>query len=172
VEELTLAFKLTIDGKPHEVDIVRRRPHLVVRIDGREHEVSVTGHYGDGRQTLEIAGREVHFTRAQIADRQIVRFDGRNFEAALVDPRAEAAGAGGGQDDIKAPMPGAIVSVHKAAGDAVKRGEAVVTIESMKLQTALVAPRDGIIAAILRQEGETFDKDEVVARLEKPAEEA
>ena len=167
-----MAFKLTIDGKPHEVDIVRRRPHLVVRIDGREHEVSVTGHYGDGRQTLEIAGHEMHFARAQISDRQIVRFDGRNFEAALVDPRSEALGAGGGQDDVKAPMPGAVVSVHKAPGDAVKRGEPVITIESMKLQTALVAPRDGIIATILRKEGETFDKDEIVARLEKLAEEA
>jgi biotin carboxyl carrier protein len=172
VEKLTMAFKLTIDGRVHEVDIVRRRPHLVVRIDGREHEVSVAGHYGDGRQTLEIAGREVHFARAQIADRQIVRFDGRNFEAALIDPRSEAAGAGGGQDEVKAPMPGAIVSVHKAPGDAVLRGETVVTIESMKLQTALAAPRDGTIAAILRQEGETFDKDEVVARLDKLAEEA
>lgn len=167
-----MAFKLTIDGKAHEIDIVRRRPHLVVRIDGREHEVSVTGHYGDGRQTLEIAGTEVHFARAQIADRQIVRLDGRNFEALIVDPRSEASGAGGGQDDVKAPMPGAVVSVHKAPGDAVKRGETVVTIESMKLQTALAAPRDGIIAAILRKEGDTFDKDEVVARLEKMAEEA
>jgi biotin carboxyl carrier protein len=66
-------------------------------------------------------------------------------------------------------MPGAVVSVHKAVGDAVTRGETIITIESMKLQTALPAPRDGVIAAILRGEGETFDKDEVIVQLEKDA---
>ena len=72
-------------------------------------------------------------------------------------------------DHVKAPMPGAVVSVHKAVGDTVKRGETIVTIESMKLQTALVAPRDGVIAELNRKEGESFEKDEVIARLEAAA---
>ena len=63
-------------------------------------------------------------------------------------------------------MPGAVVSVQKKPGDAVKRGEPIITIESMKLQTALPAPRDGVIASILKSEGETFEKDEVIATLE------
>ena len=66
-------------------------------------------------------------------------------------------------------MPGAVISVHKAVGDRVSRGETIITIESMKLQTALPAPRDGAIAAILRAVGEVFDKDEVIVRLEATA---
>lgn len=162
-----MAFTLTVDGHAHQVVVVRRRPHLVVRIDDREHEVSVAGGQGEGRQTMEIAGLPVHFTRAHAGERQIVRIEGRTYEIGLVDPRSASSGAGGGQDQIKAPMPGAVVSVHKAAGDAVKRGETIITIESMKLQTALVAPRDGIVAEVLRKDGETFEKDEVVARLEE-----
>jgi biotin carboxyl carrier protein len=168
VEKLTMALKLVLDGNLHEIDIVRRRPHLVVRIDGREHEVSVTGSYGDGRQAIEIAGTVVHFARAHAGDRQFLRIDGRSFEAKLHDPRSEEAG-GGGQDSVKAPMPGAVISLHKAVGDHVLRGETIVTIESMKLQTALSAPRDGVIAAILRAAGEVFDKDEVIVRLEATA---
>jgi acetyl/propionyl-CoA carboxylase alpha subunit len=165
VEELTMAFKIMVDGASHEIEIVRRRPHLVVRIDGREHEVSATGSLDDGRQTIEIAGEPVHFTRAHAGDRQIVRLKGRTFETAIVDPRSETAGAGGGQDHVRAPMPGAVVSVHKQAGDTVARGETIVIIESMKLQTALVAPRDGVIAKLTRGEGETFEKDEVIVLL-------
>jgi biotin carboxyl carrier protein len=171
VEELTVAFKITIDDRIHEIEIVRRRPHLVVRIDGREHEVSVTGRLVDGRQAIEIAGTSLHFTRAQAGDRQTVRLNGRTFETTIVDPRSETPGAGGSHDHIRAPMPGAVVSVHKKAGDEVARGETIVTIESMKLQTALVAPRDGRIAELLRAEGEMFEKDEVIVRLEA-AEEA
>jgi biotin carboxyl carrier protein len=42
----------------------------------------------------------------------------------------------------------------------------------MKLQMALNAPRDGVIAELTRQEGETFEKDEVIVRLETLAEES
>ncbi len=161
-----MGFKLTVNGRGHEIEIVRRRPHLVVRIDGRTHEVSAVGDEGDGRQTVEIGGAPVHFARAQSGERQIVRLSGRTFDIGLVDPRGSVTGAAGGQDHIKAPMPGAVVSVHKAAGDPVKRGETIVTIESMKLQTALGAPRDGVVAEVLRKEGDTFEKDEVIARLE------
>lgn len=160
-----MAFKIMVDGSSHEIEIVRRRPHLVVRIDGREHEVSVTGSPDDGRQTIEIAGEPLHFTRAQAGDLQIVRLKGRTFETSIVDPRSEVSGPGSGQDHVRAPMPGAVVSVHKQAGDQVARGEVIVTIESMKLQTALVAPRDGVIAKLLRAEGETFEKDEVIVLL-------
>jgi len=68
-------------------------------------------------------------------------------------------------------MPGAIISVHKQAGDEVSRGETIITIESMKLQTALAAPRDGRLLDVLKVAGETFDKDALLARLE-PADEA
>jgi biotin carboxyl carrier protein len=62
-------------------------------------------------------------------------------------------------------MPGTVVSIHKSAGNIISRGDALLTIESMKLQMALSAPRDGVVAEILRQEGERFDKDDIVARL-------
>jgi biotin carboxyl carrier protein len=163
-----MAFKLTVEGRAHEIEIVRRRPHLIVNIDGRDHEVSTIGDFGDGPQAIEVAGVAVQFIRAQSGDRHILRLGGRNFETGLVDPRSEVEG-GGGQDDVKAPMPGAVVSIHKSIGEAVKRGETLVTIESMKLQMALAAPRDGNVAEFLRAEGERFEKDEVIARLETAA---
>jgi biotin carboxyl carrier protein len=165
-----MAFKLVLDGNLHEIDIVRRRPHLVVRIEGREHEISAIGSSGGGRQMIEVAGIAIHFARAHDGDCQFLQFDGRNFEAQLLDPRSEVAG-GGGQDSVKAPMPGAVISLHRVVGDPVLRGETIVTIESMKLQTALPAPRDGVIAAILRTTGEVFDKDEIIVRLEATAQE-
>lgn len=161
-----MALKLTCAGRAHNLEIVRRRPHLVVSIDGREHEIAVTGGGGDGRHTLEIAGQALHVARAQVGERQVVRLRGRTHEIGLIDPRSEIAETGAGHDEVKAPMPGRVVAIHKSPGEAVLRGEAVATIESMKLQMALAAPRDGRIAAILRGEGDSVDKDEAVARLE------
>jgi biotin carboxyl carrier protein len=160
-----MGFKLTVDGMSHEIEIVRRRPHLVLSIDGQEHEVSVTGTFEDGRQTIEVAGSTLHFTRAHSGEKQIIRLGGRSYETALVDPRSNAQ-AKNSEDVVRAPMPGLVVSLHKKVGDEVKRGETIITIESMKLQTALLAPRDGSVAELLRAEGEPFEKDEVIVRLE------
>jgi biotin carboxyl carrier protein len=161
-----MAIELTFNGKVHRVTIARRRPHLVLLIDGEEHEISRTPAIGDGRNLMNVAGRRVEFSRAELGEKQFVRFAGRTYELGFVDPFQAAGGAGGGTDAVKAPMPGAVVSVQKNPGDRVKRGEPVITIESMKLQTALPAPRDGVIAGILKNEGETFEKDEIIATLE------
>jgi biotin carboxyl carrier protein len=161
-----MGFAITLDGAAHEVEIVALRPRLKLRIDGREY--SVTGEEGeeDGRRRIEIDGQPVRFARVHVEGRQILRMDGGTFEAILVDPRDAAEAAGGSHDHVRAPMPGAVVQVHKRAGEAVARGETLLTIESMKLQMALAAPRDGVIAEVKRSVGETFDKDEVVVVLE------
>lgn len=161
-----MGIRLTIDGASHEVTISRRRPHLVLRIDGRDHEVAELPGSGDGRLTMSIDGHAVSFARATLGDRQVVRLGGRTYDVGYVDPFSQAGAAGGGHDALKAPMPGAVVSIHRRPGETVARGDVLVTIESMKLQTGLPAPRDGMIAAILRVEGETFEKDEVLVTLE------
>ena len=159
-----MAFQLTLEGRVHTISILRRRPHLVLAIDGREHVVSAMGEAADGRRTVEIAGVIHSFARARTGDRQIVRWAGAHHEIDLVDPFSRAGGESG-RDEVKAPMPGRIVAIHKLVGDDVKRGEAVMTIESMKLQMALTAPRDGVISVLSRAGGETVEKDEIVARL-------
>jgi len=161
-----MSFKISLDGVPHMVEVVARRPHLRLRIEDREYEIASCGDAEDGRQSLEIAGKPAHFARAHVGDRQILRMAGRTVETSLIDPRSEADASGGGQDHIRAPMPGSVVQLHKQAGDSIARGETLITIESMKLQITLLAPRDGHLARFLRGVGDTFDKDEIVAELE------
>ena len=145
-----MAVKFTLGEAVHEIAVLARHP-LTLSVDGRVHVVdrSAPGPVlaGDDSETM-------------------VRLNGRTWRLRRIDPRAEAAGQGAAEDEIRAPMPGAVVSVHAAEGDLVKAGQTIVTIESMKLQTALQAPRDGLLAEIAFGEGATFEKDAVVARLE------
>jgi 3-methylcrotonyl-CoA carboxylase alpha subunit len=161
-----MGFKIKFSGATHNLEILERRPHLRVRIDDREYEISAHGDAEDGRQVIKISGKPIHFARAHVSDRQILRMAGRTFETHLIDPRSEAGAAAGGHDHVRAPMPGSVIQVHKQPGDTVARGEALLTIESMKLQMTLSAPRDGLLARMLRGAGDTFGKDEIVAELE------
>lgn len=161
-----MPMHLTLEGEQHEIQIVQRRPRLRLRVDGREYEIDGAEHDATGRVTID--GESVAFARALVGGQRetcFVRLDGRTLEVGLIDPRDELVGGDISRDEVHAPMPGAVISVHKSPGEAVARGETIVTIESMKLQTALTAPRDGHVLEILRAAGEKFDKDELLARL-------
>ena len=55
-------------------------------------------------------------------------------------------------------MPGMIIRFNKNVGDAVTKGEAVVVLEAMKMENALVAPCDGVLKAINCKSGDTVAK--------------
>jgi 3-methylcrotonyl-CoA carboxylase alpha subunit len=61
---------------------------------------------------------------------------------------------GGGGAVVKAPMHGKLVALLVAAGDAVAKGQKLAVVEAMKMEHALVAPRDGTIAEVAGEVGQ------------------
>lgn len=94
---------------------------------------------------VEVAGNDLS-----------VLLNGRLYGAQVLDERARRARAqavGGsashsGDVTIKSPMPGLIVAVPVSEGQAVKKGQTMVVLESMKMENELKAPRDGTVTAI------------------------
>lgn len=58
-------------------------------------------------------------------------------------PAAPAPAPAAGGTTVEAPMPGKVLDVKVAAGQAVKFGQVVITMEAMKMETEIVAPADG-----------------------------
>lgn len=155
-----MSFDFLVDGERHALEIVARRPALVVRIDGREYRIAATA------DAIVVDGERIGLVMARRGDRHYLKLDGRHHEVVAIDPREAVTAGLAGHAEIRAPMPGVVVSLQRAVGDTVARGEVVATIESMKLQTALASPVDGVIEAIGRREGEKFEKDEVLVRFD------
>ncbi len=74
-------------------------------------------------------------------------------KAAPVPVAAKPAEVGSGS--VVAPMPGTILKVLKATGDAVKAGEVVLILEAMKMENEITAPVDGIVGSLNLTEGST-----------------
>ena len=70
---------------------------------------------------------------------------------------APAAAPAAGATTVEAPMPGKILQVKVAPGQAVKFGEVVIIMEAMKMETEIVAPADGTVAQVLVQTGAMVD---------------
>lgn len=93
---------------------------------------------------------------------------GIRHEVAVVDPRRKAlrqAAVSGGAV-IKTMMPGRVVRVLVAEGDAVAKGDPVIVVEAMKMENELKAPRDGTIKRISSGTGTLVDAGAVLVELD------
>ncbi|HSV40434.1 MAG TPA: biotin carboxylase N-terminal domain-containing protein [Nocardioidaceae bacterium] len=68
---------------------------------------------------------------------------------------------------LLAPMPGSVVSVNAAVGDAVKTGQVVLVLEAMKMQHNVTAPYDGVVSELDVKVGQQVSAGEVLAVVEE-----
>ena len=77
--------------------------------------------------------------------------------AAPAPAPAPAAAAPAGGEQVTSPMPGTILSINVAAGDAVKRGQVLMVLEAMKMENEIMCPCDGKIASVNTSKGASVE---------------
>ena len=80
-------------------------------------------------------------------------------------PAAPKAAAGAGSSQIEAGAAGKVFKVEAKAGQAVKKGDAVVILEAMKMEIPVVAPQDGTVASIDVAVGDAVEAGQVLATM-------
>ncbi|MBR6326910.1 MAG: acetyl-CoA carboxylase biotin carboxyl carrier protein subunit [Lachnospiraceae bacterium] len=80
-------------------------------------------------------------------------------------PAAAPKAAGAGSVKVEAGAAGKVFKIEKKVGDAVKKGDAVVIIEAMKMEIPVVAPQDGTVASIDVAPGDAIEAGAVLATL-------
>ena len=101
-----------------------------------------------------------------------VDVDGQSLEFELASPptveealRHAASASGEGASVLVAPMPGRIIAVRVAEGASVKAQQAVIVIEAMKMEHAVVAPTDGRLVHLAATEGQQVQRGDVLAEV-------
>ena len=82
------------------------------------------------------------------------------------EPVKAKATADGGNTVIEAAVPGKVVKIAASAGSAVKKGDPVVVIESMKMEIPVVAPEDGTVTVIKTAVGENVETGDILAMMD------
>ncbi|MEN8832541.1 MAG: acetyl/propionyl/methylcrotonyl-CoA carboxylase subunit alpha [Pacificibacter sp.] len=121
---------------------------------------------GEGRYDIaydDYRGRATVFAQG---DDVSVFMDGKTERYTIPQPNFGAGDDDASSSVILSPMPGSITKLDAVAGQTVAAGDALIVIEAMKMEHTLAAPRDGVIAEVLVEQGDQVDAGAVVIRLE------
>lgn len=154
-------------GQESVVEPVYEDEGIALRVDGEIVDLDFED-LGGGDSAIEFDGVVYSLRIAASGDSVFINFEGESYEITAINSLERAVEKGKGNsssDSLIAPMPGIVVRLEKRAGDPVKRGETILVIESMKLQTAVTSFRDGVIGSILVEEGGGFEKGATLAIL-------
>lgn len=80
-------------------------------------------------------------------------------------PKAAAPKAGAGAVKVSASVPGKVLKVVASVGQAVKAGDNIIILESMKMEIPVVAPQDGTVASIDTSEGASVENGDTLATM-------
>ncbi len=136
------SFQFTIDGRKYETTVNEIENHVAeVTVNGTVFHVEID----NAKNATAIKPAATRTTAA---------------------PRAAQPA---GTVVVKSPLPGSIVKVVAAAGAAVKKGDLLLTMESMKMENQVCSEYDGTVKSVLVQPGQNVMQDDKLVEIETVA---
>jgi propionyl-CoA carboxylase alpha chain len=165
---------VSLQGKSFAVVVAADREGATVRFeDGDTLRVTSDWTPGDQLARLDVDGRALVLKVGKISGGFRIRTRGADLKVHVRTPRqAELAALMPEKlppDTSKlllCPMPGLIVKVNVAAGEEVQEGQALCTVEAMKMENILRAERKGVVAKVNAGPGDSLAVDDVIMEFE------
>ena len=146
-------FKFTIAGQPYDTTVNEIEPNVC--------EVTVNGTVFQ----VEIEKQETVKKKPVVAPRPAATATG----AAVSASKPAAAPASTGTTVVKSPLPGSIVKVMVQAGQDIKKGDTLLTMESMKMENVIASEVTGKVKSVLVQPGQNVMQDDKLVEIEVAA---
>ncbi len=135
-------YKLIINNEKYDARIVEYSPsHAKININGTDYLVQIEEDKAPGIPKLASQEKAVPMAPT--------------FNSG-VEP---------GSGEIKAPIPGVIVSIPVKEGDKVQKGQTIIVLEAMKMQSEIASPYDGTIGKILVKERSPIQEGDLMMTL-------
>ena len=158
-------LKVSVEDPTLELEVDPNNIQWDIQPLGDGHFHIITPDYQSYRATLVEANyKEKSF---------IINVNGHNYTLAVkdqFDQLADKMGLGNTaakkNNQVKAPMPGLVLSISAKVGDTVRKGDALLILEAMKMENVIKAAGEGIIKSILVQKGAAVDKNQLLIEFE------
>ena len=167
-------YLVQVDGKEYDIELEYRQDAFEATINGEPVDLK-RHHIAENRSVLLIDGQSIEFDVRQTdaPGERLVFMKGievpviiENYQLAQLRKRAGMSSAGAVNKTISAPMPGLVIDIKVAPGDAVGKGQPLLIIEAMKMENVMKSPADGIVKAVHARTGSSVDKNDKLIELE------
>ena len=145
-------LRVQVGERPYDVDQAAVGPrHWSILVGGEQFEVAVLPR-GPGRWWVSSVRGGV---LAEVTD-----------PLSHLARQGAARGGGRRREQVTAYMPGRVVSVLVAEGDAVRAGQGVIVLEAMKMQNEIQAEHDGVVKRVCVEPGQAVEGGDLLFELE------
>jgi biotin carboxyl carrier protein len=153
---------VTVNGRSGRIEIDGSR----LRYE-REDGVVIEGEFSLEGSSVLLNGRSYRVYKGAGEE---IWVNGRLLSMEVFDPRdlrpGQGASANQGRREIVASMPGKVIRVLVAAGDAVEEGQGLVVVEAMKMQNEMKSPKAGRVVEIRAHPDATVGAGEILVVVE------
>jgi propionyl-CoA carboxylase alpha chain len=161
------AFDIVLEGDPES-------GQWRIEVDGREYHVTTPEFEFYRRRLKLLINGDPHMFRLRYQENHIMAFfcgivrllevyTPLEWELSGYMPKDRSTVQ---ENELKCPMPGLVIDVGVGPGDFVRKGQELLRIEAMKMQSSIAAPRDGLVASVNVSAGDTVETDQVLLRFE------
>lgn len=146
---------------------------VLVKIGGKEHTITLLrSGTGEFEFMLDNTFHEAKILQSGSAEVKMM-LDGQPITVKkhsklteVLEKASALGGAGGGDRNLASQIPGRVVSVAAKPGTEVKKGDVIVVLESMKMQVAVKAHKDGNLKEIKVKQGASVARNDILAVIE------
>jgi 3-methylcrotonyl-CoA carboxylase alpha subunit len=149
----TDTYAAATDDQSYRVGLTYHADRWDIELAGAKSSLELVAQDGAGF-AIRLGDNAVHGNVRRDGDLFHVFTNGQHYTLAYNDPMAHAGETESGGGRLTAPMPGKVVAVLASAGQEVKKGDALVIMEAMKMEHTIAAPTDGVVEEVLYQVGD------------------
>ena len=154
IETKSKSGTLSVDGKPRKPDVAAisdRRFHVI--LEGKSYLAELISSDSDSKSVEVKVNGTVYAVQLKDQYDELLHKLGMDLNA------------GTRMNNLAAPMPGLVLTVHVNDGDSIKKGDPLVTLEAMKMENVLKATADATVRKIAVKKGQAVEKSEVLIYL-------
>ncbi len=161
-----------INNKSMKIDLSKDQ----LNIDGTSHILDILS-LNNGKNLHLLYNQHSYFIEILSFNKEtksyLLGFNGQTFEVGIKNRFDQLLHSMGLDtlkshkvNEVKAPMPGLVLSIKTAVGNDVKKGDAILILEAMKMENIIKSPTDGIVKSINIVEKQAVDKNQILITFE------
>ncbi|MES2618592.1 MAG: biotin/lipoyl-containing protein [Bacteroidota bacterium] len=155
-----------------DVDLSKEK----VVLNGKEHVLDLLP-LNNGKHLHILYNNHSYFIEVIAFDKEsktyTLGFDGKTYQIGIKDKFDQLLHSMGLDqlktskvNDVKAPMPGLVLSIKTTIGESVKKGDPILILEAMKMENVIKSPSDGVVKHINVSEKQAVDKNQILITFE------